>query len=123
AVRLDRQAQNHLAFQSWVIAQLPVVQPVERRLVAIEHDLDFFVGAGSTRPAACFRSVGAGDGGDRADGAAYPHTTNPASSATVSANAVATASASSATTSHTAAQRGEVDATARSRRIGRQHRA
>src|SRR5207245_5962784 len=131
AVRLDRQAQHHLTFQGWVIAQLPVVQPVERRLVAIEHDLYFFVGAGRTWPAACLRSLGAGDRGDRADGAAYPHTTNPASSATVSASAaathtataVATASASSATASHTAAQRGEVDATARSRRLARQQRA
>src|SRR5207302_11059130 len=86
AVRLDRQAQNHLAFQCWVIAELPVVQPVERRLVAIEHDLYFFVGAGSTWPAACFRSVDTGDRGDRADGAAYSRTTNPASSATVSAS-------------------------------------
>src|SRR5713226_6364215 len=110
AVRLDRQAQNHLAFQGWVIAQLPVVQPVERRLVAIEHDLYFFVGASRTWPAACLRSVGASDRGDRADCAAYSHTTNPASSATVSASAaathpptaVATATASSATTSHTA---------------------
>src|SRR5437667_6911927 len=131
AVRFDRQAQNHLAFQGWVIAQLPVVQPVERRLVAVEHDLYFFVGACRTWPAACLRSVGAGDRGDRADCAAYPHTTNPASSATASASAAATctatavapASASSATASHTAAQRGDVDATARSRRIARQHRA
>src|SRR5262249_15034078 len=30
AIRLDRKAQNHLSFKSWVIAQLPVVQPVER---------------------------------------------------------------------------------------------
>src|SRR5260370_488179 len=90
AVRLDRQAQNHLAFQGWVITQLPVVQPVERRLVAIEHDLYFFVGAGRTWPAACLRSLGAGDRGDRADCAAYPPTTNPASSATVSASAAAT---------------------------------
>src|SRR6266852_3603230 len=119
AVRLDRQAQNHLASQSWVIAQLPVVQPVERRLVAIEHDLYFFVGASRTWPAACLRSVGAGDRGDRADCAAYPHTTNPASSAT----AVATASSSSAAASHTAAQGGYVNAAARSRRIARQQRA
>src|SRR5438445_10533721 len=113
AVRLDRQAQNHLALQGWVIAQLPVVQPVERRLVAVEHDLYFFVGAGRPRPAARLRSVGAGDRGDRADCAAYPHTTNPASSATASASAaatytataVATASAA-ASSSHTAAQRG-----------------
>src|SRR5439155_6266528 len=107
------------------------VQPVERRFVAVEHDLYFFVGAGRTWPAACLRSVGAGDRGDRADCAAYAHTTNPASSATASASAAATyaatavttASASSATASHTPAQRGDVDATARSRRIARQHRA
>src|SRR6266478_989583 len=110
AVRLDRQAQNHLAFKGWVIAQLPVVQPVERRLVAIEHDLYFFVGTRRTWPAACLRSVGASDRSDRADGAAYPHTTNPASSATASAAAAHTAapiapSAASATASasHTAA--------------------
>src|SRR5258708_9088141 len=89
AVRLDRQTQNHLAFEGWVIAQLPVVQPVERRLVAIEHDLYFFVGASRPWPAACLRSVGAGDRRDRADCAAYPHTTNP-SSATASACAPAT---------------------------------
>src|SRR6516162_826384 len=77
AVRLDCQAQNHLAFESWVIAQLPVVQPVERCFVAIEHDLYFFVGAGRTWPTACFWSVGAGDRGDRADYAACPRTTNP----------------------------------------------
>src|SRR6266852_6266209 len=131
AVRLDRQAQNQLAFQGWVIAQLPVVQAVERRLVAIEHDLYFFVGAGRTWPAACLWSVGAGDRGDRADYVACPHTTNPAPSASVSASAaathtttpVATASTSSATASHTAAQGGEVDATARSRRIACQQRA
>src|SRR5229473_1832661 len=128
AVRLDRQTQNHLAFQGWVIAQLPVVQPVERRLVAIEHDLYFLVGAGRTWSAACLRSVGTSDRSDRADCAAYPHTTNPASSATASAAAAHTAapiapSASSATASYTAAQGGDVDATARSRRIARQQRA
>src|SRR5438445_11136096 len=111
AVRLDRQAQNHLAFQCWVIAELPVVQPVERRLVAIEHDLYFLVGARRTWPAACLRSVGAGDRCDRADRAAYPDTTNPASSATASAGAAPThtstpvaPSAPSATASHPAAQ-------------------
>src|SRR6267143_1082588 len=73
---IDRpDAHNHLSFQGWVIAKLPVVQPVERRLVAIKDDLYFFVGAGRTWPAACFRSVGAGDRGDPADCAAYPHTT------------------------------------------------
>src|SRR2546427_9188311 len=130
AVRLDRQAQNHLAFQGWVIAQLPVVQPVERRLVSIEHDLYFLVGARRTWPAACLRSVGAGDRCDRADRAAYPDTTNPASSATASAGAAAThtstpvaPSAPSATASHTAAQGGYVNAAARSRRIARQQRA
>src|SRR6266566_73188 len=130
AVRLDRQAQNHLAFQGWVIAQLPVVQPVEGRLVAIEHDLYFLVGAGRTWPAACLRSIGAGNWGDRADYAACPHTTNPASSATAGASSAATytsnpvaTSASSATASYTAAQRGDVYAAARSRRITRQQRA
>src|SRR5437899_3153320 len=130
AVRLNRQAQNHLAFQGWVIAQLPVVQPVERRLVAIEHDLYFLVGAGRTWPAACLRSIGAGNWGDRADYAACPHTTNPASSATAGASSAATytsnpvaTSASSATASYTAAQRGDVYAAARSRRITRQKRA
>src|SRR5438132_6471782 len=129
AVRLDRQAQNHLALQGRVIAQLPVVQPVERRLVAIEHDLYFFVGAGRTWPAARLRSVGAGDRCDRADRAAYPDTTNPASATASSCPApihtptpVAT-SASSATASYTAAQGGDVDATARSRRTARQQRA
>src|SRR2546426_3114844 len=114
AVRLDCQAQNHLAFQGWVVTQLPVVEPVERCLVAIEHDLYFFVGAGRTWPAACLRSVGAGDRCDRADRAAYPDTTNPAS-ATASACAAAptpvATSASSATASYTAAQGGDVDAT------------
>src|SRR5215831_21044449 len=119
AVRLDRQAQNHLAFQGWVIAQLPVVQSIERRLVAVEHDLYFFVGAGRTWPAACLRSVGAGDRADRTDCATYPHTTIPASSATARTSAVAphtaaadaTATASSATASHITAQRSDVDAT------------
>src|SRR5260221_3357340 len=97
AVRLDRQPQNHLAFQGWVIAQLPVVQPVERRLVAIEHDLYFFVGASGTWPAACLWSVGGGDRGDRADYAACP-TTNPASSATVSASSASTPTATSVAT-------------------------
>src|SRR5215469_8940138 len=90
AVRLDRQAQNHLAFQSWVIAQFPVVQPIERSLVAIEHDLYLFVRSGRTWPAASFRSVCGGDRGDRADYAACARTTNPASSATTSASAAAT---------------------------------
>src|SRR5207237_10343475 len=90
AVWFDRQAQDHLAFQGWVIAQLPVVQSVERRLVTVEHDLYFFVGAGRNWPPACLRSVGAGDWGDRADCAAYAHTTNAACSATASASAVAT---------------------------------
>src|SRR5260370_5477142 len=128
AVRLDRQTQNHLAFQGWVIAQLPVVQPVERRLVAIEHDLYFLVGAGRTWSAACLRSVGASDRRDRADCAGYPDTTNPASSATASAAAAHTStpvapSAPSATASHTAAQGGYANAAARSRRIARQQRA
>src|SRR6516165_7400044 len=119
AVRLDRQAQNHLAFKSWVIAQLPVIQPVERCYVAVKHDLYFFVGAGSTWPAARLRSVGAGDPGDRADCAAT--STKATSSGTVRANAAATdtttsastTSASAATASHTATQRSEADATAR----------
>src|SRR5262249_61382570 len=131
AVRFDRQAQDHLAFQGRVIAQLPVVQLVERRLVFVEHDLYFFVGAGRARPATGLRSVGTGDWGDRADYTAYPRTTNPACSAAASASAaatytataLATATASSATASHPAVQRGDVDATARSRRIARQHRA
>src|SRR4029077_19647478 len=113
-------------FQGWVITQLPVVQPVKRRFVAIEYDLYFFVGAGRTWPAASFRSVGAGDRGDRADYAACPHTTNPAS-ATASASATYTSSPSastsaSSTASYTAAQGGDVDATARPRRIARQQR-
>src|SRR5579864_8579852 len=128
AVRLDRQTQNHLAFQGWVIAQLSVVQPVERRLVAIEHDLYFLVGAGRAWSAACFRSVGTGDRSDRADYAACP-TTNPATSATASAAATpppppaAPPPCSSATAAHTAAQGSDVDATTRSRRIARQQRA
>src|SRR4029077_11899671 len=85
AVRLDRQAQNHLAFQGWVVAQLPVVQPVEGRLVTIEHDLYFLVGPGRTWSAACLRSVGASDRSDRADCTAYAHTTNPASTASAAA--------------------------------------
>src|SRR5262249_3856882 len=113
--------------QGWVIAQLPVVQPIERRLVAVEHDLYFFVGASGTRPAACLRSVRAGDRADGADFAPYPHTTNSASSTCVSASAAATctatAASSSATASHAAAQQSDVDATARSRRIARQQRA
>src|SRR5215472_1339200 len=125
AVRLDRQAQNHLSFQRWVIAQLPVVQPVKRRLVAVEHDLYFFIGARRTLPAACFWPVAAGDPGDRADCATSP-ATNPAcpasAASTHTAAAVATATASSAA-SHTAAQGGNVDATARSRPTARQHRA
>src|SRR5215470_12517712 len=98
AVRFDRQAQNHLAFQSWVIAQFPVVQPIERSLVAVEHDLYLFVRAGRTWPAACLRSVCGGDPGDRADCAASPPT-NPDSSATDSASAAATHAASAAAAS------------------------
>src|SRR5205814_9929807 len=52
--------------------------------------LYFFVGAGSTWPAAGLWSVSAGDWSDRADRPAYAHTTNPASSATASASATAT---------------------------------
>src|SRR5207249_10063499 len=87
------------------------------------------VAAGRTWTAVCLRSVGASYRCDRADRAAYPDTTNPAS-ATASACAAAThtptpvaTSASSATASHAAAERGDVDATARSRRIARQQRA
>src|SRR5206468_11274146 len=110
--------------------QPPVVQPVQRRVVSIEHVLYFFVGAGRTWRAACLRSVGAGDRCDRADRAAYPATTNPCSSATASTRAVATRAAApvapasaSTTSSYTAAQGGQVDATARSRRIASQQRA
>src|SRR5712672_1140459 len=125
AVGLDRQAQNHLPFQGWVIAKLPVVQPVERRLVAIKDDLYFFVGAGGTWPAACFRSVGAGDRGDPADCAAYPHTTVSASAAAahIVVNVTTATATASATASNTAAQRSDVNATARTRRSARQHRA
>src|ERR1051326_3186547 len=73
-VRLDRQAEYHLSFERRVVAQLPVVQPVERRLVTVEHDLYFFVGGGGSRPAAGFRPVAGGDRGDRAGRAAYPNT-------------------------------------------------
>ena len=64
-----------------VVAQLPVVQPVERRLVAVEHDLYFFVGAGRPRPAARLRPVAAADRGDRAGRAAYLHALQSASAA------------------------------------------
>jgi len=36
AVRLDREAQHHLSAQARVLAQLTVVEPVQRRLVAVE---------------------------------------------------------------------------------------
>src|SRR5262245_41575567 len=127
AVRLDRQAQHHLPFQSRVIAQLTVVQPIERSLVAVEHDLYFFVGTGSSRPTARLWSVGATYRGDRTGRAAYARalatacssataatTTTPTDSTTT----VATATSSSATASYAAVERGDVDAAARSRRIG-----
>src|SRR5256884_7312678 len=89
----------------------------------------FFVGAGSTWPAAGLWAVSAGDGSARAAPPAYPHTTNPPSSATASASATAThtskpvATSAAAAASDTAAQRGDVYAAARSRRIARQQRA
>ena len=43
-VRFDGEPQQHLAAQGRILAQLPVVDPVERRLVPIEDDLDFLVG-------------------------------------------------------------------------------
>ena len=45
AVGFDRQPQDHLALQRRIVAQLAVVEAIQRRLVAIEHDLNFFVGA------------------------------------------------------------------------------
>ena len=39
SVRLDRKLENDLPAQSRVLAQLAVIQPVQRRLVTIEDDL------------------------------------------------------------------------------------
>src|ERR1041385_8652811 len=104
AIGFDRQAQHHLSFQSRVIAQLPVVQPVERCLVAVEHNLYFFVGSGRSHSAARLRPVAAGDRGDRTGPPAYAHASQSAaataatsSASTDSATAVATTTASSAT--------------------------
>src|SRR5262249_31428870 len=110
--------------------QLAVVQPVEGRLVFIEHDLYLFIGAGISHPGAHLRPVAAADPGDRAGRAAYTHTGKPAAAAgttraaaAVSAAAVATAAASSSAASQAAVQRGAINAAARSRRIARQHGA
>src|SRR5262249_7693613 len=128
AVRFDREAQHHLAFQGRVVAQFPVVQPVERRLVAIKDDLYFFVGAGRPRSAARLRPVFAADGGTRPDRTtcAHPASSAPPAAGAATADSATTAAAAtgpSATASHAAVQRGGVDATTRSRRIGGQGRA
>src|SRR5262249_4216370 len=96
------QAQHHLALQGRIAAQFPVVIPVESRLVTIEHNLYFFVGAGRPQPAARLGSVAA-DRRDRAGRADHLHARHSA--------VAATATASAATTSHVAAQRAAVDAT------------
>ena len=46
AVGLDAQAQDHLTAQGRIAAQLAVVEPVQLRLVAVEHDLDLLVRCG-----------------------------------------------------------------------------
>src|SRR6185437_15814342 len=67
AIRLNRQLQHHLALQGRIAAQFPVVIPVESRLVTVEHNLYFFIGAGSSWPTVRFGTVAAAaDSRDRA---------------------------------------------------------
>src|SRR6185437_6131282 len=67
AVRLNRQLQHHLALQGRIAAQFPVVIPVESRLITVEHNLYFFIGAGSSWPTVRFGTVAAAaDSRDRA---------------------------------------------------------
>src|SRR5512146_1722664 len=102
AVGLDRQPHYHLPLQRGVVPQLSVVQPVERRLVAVEDDLYFFVGSGRTGAGTRLGPVTAADGGDRADGAAYRHAAAGSVAAAPAAAAGATSAAPAATTAATA---------------------
>src|SRR6185295_8242629 len=103
--RLDRQTQHHLATQRWNVAQLAVVEPIERRLVAIEHDLNLFVGAArrSAGPRAIARSRGAARARPAADRVLH--------ATCFDAREVASTAAVAA---DLAAQRREIDAAARS---------
>src|SRR5689334_4792561 len=91
SVRLDRQAQHHLALQGRIAAQGPVVIPVESRFVTIENNLYFFVGAGSSQSAARFGSVGAtADRCNRAGRADHLHARHSAVAPTTTASASTT---------------------------------
>src|SRR5262245_44585386 len=113
AVGLDPEAQDHLALQRGIVAQLSVVEAVERGLVAVEDDLDLFVRAADRRalPRAHAAARTAAAAGDRARRARDLDTRQ------LRAAAVA------ATAAHAAAQRGEVDPAARTRRLRGDHRA
>src|SRR6185369_8205413 len=102
-VWLNRQAQHHFALQCRIDAQCPVVIAVESRLVTIEHDLNFFVGARSFRAAVGFGpAVTAANPRDGTFRASHLQTG--------SAHA-ATTTASTATTTYIAAQRPGINTT------------
>src|SRR5690606_11181817 len=100
AARLDREAQHHLSAQRRILAELPVVEPVQRRLVAVEDDLDLLVRAARSRAAAGERAIAAAAGADRARDARGLHACHLRAAAFAAAADVA-------------AQRCDVDAAAR----------
>src|SRR5438270_8328810 len=103
AVRLNGQAQHHLALQCRIDAQCPVVVPVESRFITIEDDLNFFISAGSPWAAVGLGSaVAAADPRDGTFRAGHLQT-GPAHAAATTASA--------ATTTNIAAQRAGIDAT------------
>src|SRR5574340_1318428 len=102
-VRLDGQRQHHLAAQARIDAQLAVVDAIERRLVAVEDDLDLFVG---TRRASALgqRAVGIAHAvGDAAGRLADAMATAGAGAAAAVADAVAAAASAAAAAIATAA--------------------
>src|SRR4030095_14605913 len=104
AVRLDREFQDHLTLQRRVLAQLAVVQAIERRFVAIEHDLDLFVGA-RERGTIAQRSVAWADRADVARGLRERRALNRAA-------------LRAALRTEVAAERGQLDAAAPRARLG-----
>src|SRR5690606_13111104 len=109
-----REAQHHLSAQRRIRAQLAIVKPVQRRLVTIEHDLNFFVGPAGERAravaaAAGERSTAAATGADGALDARRRDARDLRAAAVAAADVTR--------------QRRQVDAAARARRLRRHDRA
>src|SRR5262245_5652485 len=118
AVGLDREPQHYLSLQRRVISKFPVVQPVERCLVAVEHNLYFFIGTRRAHSRAGFRAVVAADCINRARRLSE---TTAAATATASSSCTrSTAATATATATYSAIQRAHVDAAAGTCSRGRQ---